>query len=392
MTQALAIETCHWREWSRYADAWSALADRMPGATFFVSGAWMQTWLESFGASLEPKLLVFRAGSAVVATCMLVRRTMKRGPFSIRRVYLNAHGEDDRDSACTEFDTLVCEPGREAAVARALRTYLEAMRTEEPWDELVVSAAIEGPMLTAMRDAFHELHATSYDRPSFYVDLDEVRASGKDYTQSLASRLRTTFRQSVKRYGEHGDVRMEIAQTSAEAHAMLTELAILHQKGWADRGAPGSFASDVFFTFHRRLIDRCFDAGQIQLLRVVAGDTPIGALYNFIDRGKVYFYQCGFNYALNPKLSPGLLVQVYAIRHAAAAGLAEYDLMAGDVDYKRKLAAKHRDLHWFVWQAPGVKMRAFELLRDAKHWADRTSRAQRRTLATTFRSLLPSRS
>src|SRR5215207_1451419 len=102
--ERLAVDTHVWSDWPRVADAWAALAARSPHATFFVSPEWVSTWLESFGQILQPVLLVMRERRDVVGMCLLVRRTERRGPFAIRRVYLNACGEHDRDSACTEFD------------------------------------------------------------------------------------------------------------------------------------------------------------------------------------------------------------------------------------------------------------------------------------------------
>jgi CelD/BcsL family acetyltransferase involved in cellulose biosynthesis len=89
-------------------------------------------------------------------------------------------------------------------------------------------------------------------------------------------------------------------------------------------------------------------------------------LYNFVYRGRLYYYQSGYDYELGERLSPGLVAHVFAIRRALDAGVAEYHLMAGDSDYKRKLARSHQDLHWMVWQAHGAKMQIFEALRSVK--------------------------
>ena len=135
---------------------------------------------------------------------------------------------------------------------------------------------------------------------------------------------------------------------------MLEELAVLHQQAWSDRGFPGSFSSKVFFEFHRRLVRRCFSKGMIQLLRVRAGQTTIGSLYNFMYRGKLSFYQSGFDYRRDKRLSPGIVVHVLAIEHACNIGLEEYDFLAGDTDYKKKLASKHRDVRWLTHRADDV--------------------------------------
>jgi CelD/BcsL family acetyltransferase involved in cellulose biosynthesis len=374
MDEELTTDTYDASAWHALAEAWRLLVERCAHATFFMTQHWVETWLETFGAKHRPRLLVFReADGRIVGASLLVEGVRRRGPFVLRTIHLHTAGEDQRDSPCLEFNTLLSDPGYERAVARALRRHL-AERQDGAWDELAAPGVVDGPGLDALRAAFAELTGTVDSRPSFYVPLDDLRAAGKDYVDTLPSRERTRYRQNARRYGEHGDVVFERAETVAEAMQYLDELAALHQRTWTVRGEPGSFASPAFCAFHRRLVERCAPLGMIDLVRVRAGQSTVGCLYNFVFRRKVYFYQCGFDYELVERGSPGLLVHALAIRDAAERGLREYDFMAGDFDYKRKLGTLHRELHWLVWRAPSLKMKTFELARRTKHQLWRAAR------------------
>lgn len=352
-----------WREWPRLASAWAGLAERCPHATFFVSPPWIETWLDAFGARLAPEIVVFRDdGGAAAGACLLARSVVRKGPFALRRISLNTAGEPDEDSPCVEFNTLLCEPGRERAVAAALRRLLGA-RAREPWDQFAADGIADEASLAALREAFAPLPTEDRVRPSYYVELDPLRRAGRGFLETFRS---SRYRQSVKKYADLGEVRLEAARSLDEAQAMLEELAALHQQAWTSRGFPGSFGSSVFFDFHRALLRRCFDAEQVQLLRLRAGQATLGAIYNFVYRGKLYFYQSGFDYSHGSRLSPGLVTHAFAIQHAAALGLTEYDLLAGDADYKKKLASQCRELHWLTWQAPSAKMKALDMLRRMK--------------------------
>ena len=68
---------------------------------------------------------------------------------------------------------------------------------------------------------------------------------------------------------------------------------------------------------------------RVDLLRVRAGDTTVGCLYNFVSRGDVSFYQSGLAYETDGKLKPGLVCHALAIDHAARAGHRWYDFLAG---------------------------------------------------------------
>ena len=360
--QRLTVEAHDHRAWPRIASAWSELSSATPHQCFFLTPESVEAWLAAFGSQLNPSLLLFRSDGDVVAACIVVRRTERKGPFFVRRVYLNTAGEYEGDSPCIEYNTLLCKPGFEMGTASALREHLD----EQPWDELDAPGMLEGPALLALHTAFANARPIDVAKPSFFVDLGDVRKSGKDFVEKLASRERTRYRQQVRKYSELGDITVSEAQSTEDALRYLDALAVLHQKRWISRGKPGSFASAPFCAYHRELIERCFPQGTIQLLHVCAGSTTIGYHYNFVFDGRVYFYQCGYDYELGEKLSPGVIVHTFAIRHAAGLGLVDYEFMAGDVEYKRRLSTSARQMHWMVWQAPTLKMRSFELARQAK--------------------------
>ena len=115
----------------------------------------------------------------------------------------------------------------------------------------------------------------------------------------------------------------------------------------ATRGRPGAFAQAWFARFHHALIERGLPRGEIDLLRVTAGNRLVGALYNFRYRGRALAYQSGFDYAgAGRHQKPGLTCHHQAIRFAAGAGLDRYDFLAGEDRYKRSLADGATPLHW----------------------------------------------
>lgn len=161
------------------------------------------------------------------------------------------------------------------------------------WDELVAPGMVDGASLDALRKAFSDGHEVDQAKTSYFVDLDLVRHSGKDFVESLASRERTRCRQNVRKYAELGELSLYEASTTEEAIAFLDALAELHQETWTSRGMPGSFASKTFHEYHRRLIRRSFGLGRIQLVRLHAGNATVGYHYNFVVGDTSYFYQCG---------------------------------------------------------------------------------------------------
>jgi CelD/BcsL family acetyltransferase involved in cellulose biosynthesis len=359
----LLVESHDWTRWRELAAEWTAVADTRDRASLVLMPQAVTAWLDVFGPRLEPSILLIRDGErAVVGTAILVRHTVRKGPFAIRRIYLNTAGEGDADSACIEFNGLMCRPGYEPAMARALRAHID----RQPWDELVAPGLLDGASLRALRAAFADAHVVARTTPSYYVSLDRIRQSGKDFVDLLSPRERTRYRQVVRTYSAIGDLVLDEATTKEQALVFLRELARLHQQTWVSRGSAGSFASEAFSEYHRRLIERCFPLGWIQLLHLRAGTATVGYHYSFLFGGSSYFYQCGYDYALGEKSAPGIVVHAFAIRHAVERGLVEYDFMAGDVEYKRRFATSSRAMHWMSWHAPSLKMRSYQLVRDAR--------------------------
>ena len=102
-------------------------------------------------------------------------------------------------------------------------------------------------------------------------------------------------------------------------------------------------------TFIKTIINRRFDAGEIQLLHILCGEETLGCIYNFVYQGVVYHYQNGFNYERFSN-SPGIVSLALAIPYNAAQGHKIFDFMAGDSEYKRSLSTDKKMMQWYVIQ------------------------------------------
>ena len=360
LASELRVRVVPFTRWAEVEQTWGELAQASPYASFYLKPEWIQCWLELFGNQLEPDILVFDNKSGPVGICLLGSREQHRGPIVRYRVFLNAAGEDEADETCLEFNNLLCQAGFEEAVAEALVEHLRTRR----WDEFVVRGFCEGAVLDALTAALGEAACERSTAPSRYVDLEALRRGAVSYEETISQPTRKHLRQNLRQYARGGEVRVEVATTSDRALEMLNELAGLHQQSWVARGKPGVFSSELFFRFHRNLIARTFADGSIQMIRVSAGASPIGLLYNHVHRAKVYFYQSGLAYA-DKKLSPGTVSLFKAIEYCLEQrGLKTFEFMAGDSQYKRVLSTAARQLVTAVSYRPGWKNRLWQVLRS----------------------------
>ena len=348
-------------DWPQISHFWEELEKSSPYSSFYLSTDWTASWLEIFGELLEPQLLVFKNDEFAVGVCLLVESKERRGPFRVNRVFLNTSGGDIAERTLMEFNSLLCREGWEDAVSQALSNRLQTLR----WDEFAVDGIFPGKVLSSLEQHIPQ-SPTSFDRPSFYVNLDQLRSENKAFQNTLSANTRAQLRRSIKLYSEIGEIRLQIASCIAEAESFFEELRAMHQLRWEHLGEIGAFPPGRRLEFHRALIRRAFPKGSIQMLRVSAGAETIGVLYNFVRKGKVYFFQSGFHYKPDQRLKPGLVTHACAIQHCLEAGFSEYDLLAGDARYKRSLAKDCRQMAWVIFSRPSLKLALIEKLRSIK--------------------------
>ena len=339
---------------------WAALEARVPTG-FFLSSAWIGTWL----ATLPPRLQLYRAaalrggdrvGLAVIVANPL--RPLLRAPS--RGVGLNITGDDRWDCIAIEYNGFLALPADQPALLAALGDWF-AGGAGGIGDELRLSGVAAG--LPTEQLTRHRLLHSSQTRLGFTVDLARVRTVG-DFATLLSGNARQQLRRAQRDYAQDGAVAIAEARDVDEALAFFAALKALHVQSWGRRGRRHAFAAPYFEIFHRALIERSFARGAIQLLRVTVAGKAIGYLYNFKHGGRIYSYQSGFDDA-DRKRRPGVVSHALAITHSAAAGATVYDFLAGENQLKNSFATDRYELIWQIVRQPRLKYR----LESAAHRA-----------------------
>src|SRR5262245_23670130 len=233
------------------------------------------------------------------------------------------------------------------------------------WDLTVAYGFRPGPVLEALDTvAFADHVREARLRPSYYVDLEQLRAAGRSYDDALSRNKRWQIRKFARMYEPLGPLAVEVARDAGHAEALLGELIALHERSWMARGRRGAFASSRKLAFHRTLIRRAFAAGAIQLIRVTAGPHTVGILYNFVRDGRIDFYQSGLAY--QEGFRPGYVTFATALRYYLDHGDRQFDFLAGEQQYKQSLSTSVRELVWVVYRRGTLRMRAIEGLQRGR--------------------------
>lgn len=308
---------------------------------FFLGWRWTSAWLAATGA--QP--LVLRAGGPAsdVGIALLCRA---RGILGSHVVALNESGVPDLDVGYVEYNGMLGCRDDPAAIDAVAHFLLQA-RDSGPiagWDELRLSG-VSRHWATSFAAAGAWVTIRS-EQPSYAVDLQKLREAGGDPLGAMNANTRQQIRRSRRLYAEQGRVAITRIDGAAARSAAVEELATLHQARWEARGAPGSFASPVFRRLVTELVAHGGPAGEIEILRAVAGDRTIGILLNLLCNGEVANYLGAFHPEQDNRLKPGLVTHALAIEHHLAAGSHVYDLLAGEARYKASLASPREEMVW----------------------------------------------
>lgn len=340
---------------------WRDLEARADGS-FFTSWDWIGPWLACLPEDCRPRLLRAQQDGRLLGLAVIVDRPQRRfGFLPVRCRYLHETGRADCDALTIEYNACLVDrdvaAGVEAAMLRAL------MQGPDAPDELRLSGGLAPP-----QGLPPTLQMRSFPHRSYYVDLQAIDASGKDYLGFLKQRQRYLVRKSLKRLGEAAPLSLEVADTLPKAREFLAEMARLHTRYWVAKGEPGAFGSDFQRRFHARMVEQGVPTGRVVLLALRRGDEALGYFYFFCHRGWVHYYQSGIDYdRLDASESPGLAAHALAIEHFRRQGWRIYDFMTGDLQYKRTLCTDEMTLHWSLLQQHSAKMRLEDwLLRQAK--------------------------
>jgi CelD/BcsL family acetyltransferase involved in cellulose biosynthesis len=265
-----------------------------------------------------------------------------------------------------EYNSILAEAGREREVVIAGVNCIKAANI--PWDELMASG-VETRAFEAWQAAARDTNWRVIFRQEsscYFVDLNAVRDRGGDYLALLSSNTRQQIRRSIKAYEQSGSLSISVASSVGTAIEYLQGLQKLHDAHWQRRGKDGAFASEFTRTFHDRLVRDAVARGEVQMLRVTAGDEVVGYLYNFVRDGHVYFYQSGLKYTEDPKFRPGLVCHYLAVMHNLKVDNRIYDFLAGPQRYKQSLGPANVKMYWLAFQKPRLAFVVERLLRRVK--------------------------
>jgi CelD/BcsL family acetyltransferase involved in cellulose biosynthesis len=328
------------QDWQSLEAEHRALFAASPQASPPLTWEWLWHWWQVFGPVYGgPDALrvytVRRAGELLGVLPLYLRRD-----GLTRRLCFVSTGEDRHEAVYPEYLDLLAAPGAADACLQALRPVL--FGRERDWDSLeLLLVPAESPLLAWAQDGLRGGLRWLTQRPCCQADLT---GGLEAYFGRLSYKLRKKSRRYWREVGK-AELSLEVAADGEQALAFFEQLVALNIARWTARGESTPFSSPRVLDFHRRLLAALAPGGTAVLSRVVWSGQPLAVLYGFVVGGKYDFYQSGVcTTGDGPLESPGTATQLQLMGWLAERGVATYDFLAGDSDYKLWLATGTRQL------------------------------------------------
>lgn len=345
---------------------WRRLLAQTPGATFFHTLEWLETYWKHYAGNQRLRVLVLRSVGEVVGILPLVERSEPRrvGEMRFLTYPLDYWG--------SFYGPIGPCPG--PVLAAGLE---HVRRTKKRWDAIELRFVdAQGDDAGATERALRAAGMTPLITPVAETTLVDCTGNWDDYWARQSSKWRNNCRRWQKRVEEKGPLKyVRHRPRGAEfgdydprfdLYDACEEVA---RKSWQQNSANGTtISSESIRPFLRDLHAVAARSGAADVNLLYLNDRPAAFAYNYVYRGSVFGLRIGYDPAA---ASDGLgnLMYLYALRDSMGRGDVLYDLGPGSLECKRYWASQVRPVHQFSYYRPTSARGQFvRLKRRVRTW------------------------
>ncbi len=303
---------------NKLRNKWDALFELCPGAGIFQSWEWVASCAEFFSRDNSISLLCVQEEGRVIGIAPL---EITRVPgLPVRRLQFIGTGVSD------SLDFLVL-PGFEEEFFGAVRTWLEEnFRLWDVMDLQDLPPSSQTPRAFACR----RWRSVCRDQNvNYYMELP---ATWDEFLQGLSKKRRHEIRRLERVMREDHDVLCTVLPREELTQGIDT-LFSLHTGRWQQRGETGIFYGENRRKFYTQVAGLLWDKGWLRMQGIKLDGRLKAVGWCFACKGRAGYYITGWDTSL-ACLSIGSNLLSFSVRDSIEQGLAEYDFLRGNEDYK----------------------------------------------------------
>jgi CelD/BcsL family acetyltransferase involved in cellulose biosynthesis len=328
-------------------EAWDALAARGPADCPMIRHGFVSAWLDAFAPAAAPVALVARAasGEPVGIAPFLVER--RRG---LVRLLAPANDHSAR------FEWVL---GPDAAgAAGAIWAHL---RDRVRWDVLLLrDVPRDGPTSTLLEAlARADGHATGRWES---MRSPRVALGGGPAEERTSAKFRANLRRRARRLHELGAVAVRRVDGGPGVDEAVDEFLRLEASGWKGERGTAIALDPALVGFYRRVARDAAARGTLALRALTLDGRAVAFHFGLVQGGVYHLPKTAYDEALG-NVSPGHLLQREVLAECEARGLAGFDFLGPDMEWKREWASAHAPHDWLYVYRPSLAGRAMHTLK-----------------------------
>jgi CelD/BcsL family acetyltransferase involved in cellulose biosynthesis len=328
-------------------DEWDALVARGPVDEPFAGHGWLSAWLDAFAPAAAPLVLVARDGRGGALGMAAFLEERRRG---VIRLVAPAN-----DHSCRVEWALGADPG--SAVAAIWGHLRDRVR----WDVLLLrDVPRDGPTSTLLEPlARADRHPTGRWES---LRSPRIPLGGVPAEERTSAKFRANLRRRARRLAELGAVAVRRADRVEEAEAAVSDFLAVEASGWKGEGGTAIALDPALVRFYRRIARDAAARGRLAIRALTLDGRAIAVHLGLVHRGVYLLPKTAYDESLG-HVSPGQLLQREVLAECEARGLAAFDFLGPDMEWKRDWAPVHAPHDWLYVYRPSVAGRALHALR-----------------------------
>jgi len=313
---------------------WRKLWGETPGASFFQSYEWFETYWRHFGSDQVLRVLAIHSDGEIIGLLPLVVRTeaTRLGPIRVLTYPLDNWG--------SFYGPIGKNPT--ATLLAGLRYVRESKRD---WDILDLRwVDVNGMDRARTPTAMRQVGLHPYEQVWMHSAIIEVKGSWESYWASRTSKFRNNIRRAEKRLSALGEIeflryRPEGGFGDDDPRWDLYQICCnLSLRGWQAGDKQGkTMAHPEVAEFLRDVHEHAVNLGCAEINILAVGGQPIAFAYNYVRDGRVF----GLRTAYDPawaEASPGTYLRYRMILDSFERGDSEFNLGPGYLESKKSWA------------------------------------------------------
>ncbi len=319
------------QEFIRLRSDWNHLVDESENPSVFLTHEWYSAWLNSFAGNSRLNVILIRenGGELVgIAPCF----------------YREGQMQFTASPEVTDYCDFIIKKGRTREFLYLLISHL-SNQTQPGINMSFINIPETSPTLKHMEEAAEKNGFSHESHELEAAPVLKLTGNFQDYLQSLERKNRQEMKRKARRLEKESGLKLEYLRKTSQIERAVPDFIRLHencgtekQTFWQKRGMK---------SFFRSLAEELSRSGMAELNMLYLNEVLIGALFNLLYPGKVYFY----NVAYHPEYahySPGIYLFLFRIEKAIEAGIGTVDFLRGREKYKYAFGAGDCSLYQWI--------------------------------------------